>query len=253
MKGIKTVALITFKEGIRDRVYLIFLFFAVILLLFSLFLGMLVIGDPTKIIADFGMAVMSLFALLIVVFVGGTSFAREIQKKTVILVLSKPVSREEFMLGKIIGVWFNVFLNIIAMGTLLFLLLLLKGAKMWEIFVHVFLLTLEMGILTSVALMFSSFTTQFLSMLFTFSVYIVGHLATTIEKASMTLKSGVSRTVVKAVSYAIPNFDYFNLKNQIVYGIKVPSIFFYKSTGYFLLLFTFFTIIAMWVFKKREV
>ncbi len=253
MKSVRAVAYITFKEGIRDRIYLIFFFFAVVLLLFSLFLGMLVIGDPNKVIADFGMAVMSLFALLVVIFVGGTSFSRELSKKTVILVLSKPISREEFMLGKILGIWLNVILNIIAMAFLLFLLLLFKGSRMWGIFIQAFLLILEMGILTAVSLMFSSFTTQFLSMLFTFSVYIVSHLATTIEKASMTLKSGLSRTIVKAISYAIPNFDYFNLKNQIVYGLKVPSVFYYKAVAYFFFLFLLFSILAMWVFKKREV
>ncbi len=253
MKGIKIIASVTFREGIRDRIYLIFFFFAIILLLFSLFLSMLVIGDPTKVIADFGMGVMSLLGILIVIFVGGPSFSKELQKRTVISVLSKPISREEFLVGKLFGIWSNVFVNLLAMAVLLFLLILAKGVMIWGIFVQAFLLFLEMGILTAVDLMFSSFTTSFLAMLFTLSFYVVVHLTTTIEKASQSLSSPISKAVVRYIAYLLPNFDYFNLKNQVVYGLNVPPLFYCKSFVYFLALIIFFTILAVWVFKKKEI
>ncbi len=253
MRGIFNVASLTIKEGFRDRVYLSFLFFAVLLIFLSLFLGMLVVGDPTKVIVDFGLSVISLFALLMVIFVGGGSLMKEIQKKTVLVVLSKPVTRAEFIVGKILGIWIEVIFNIFAMSILLFLLTLARGQTIWGIFAQAVLSSLEMGVLTAIAILFYTFPTYFLSMLFTLSFYLVGHLAPTIEKASRTITSPFLRDLTRWVSYLIPNLEYFNLKNQVIYGLSVPSTFYVKSFIYFLLLIFIFTALAVLSFEKREV
>ncbi len=253
MKSWWTVARITLKEGFRDKVYLSFLFFAVVLLFLSIFLGMLVVGDPAKVIADFGMAIISLFSLLMVIFVGGGSLMKEIQKKTALVVLSKPITRGEFILGKIVGIWMEAVLNVFAMSLLLFLLVASRGSIMWGIFVQAGLLSLEMGVLSSICILFYTFPTYFLSMLFTLSFYIVGHLAPTIEKASRTIETAWLRDLTRWVSYLIPNLEYFNLKNQVIYGLHVPASFFIKSFLYFFLLFFIFTSLAIFSFRKREV
>ena len=253
MRAVLNVARITIKEGFRDKVYLSFLFFAVLLLIFSIFLGMLVVGDPTKVIADFGLAVISIFALLMVIFVGGGSLMKEIQKKTVLVVLSKPINRGEFIIGKILGIWFEVVVNIFLMSLFLFLLILARGQALWGIFVQAGLLSLEMGVLTSIAILFYTFPTYFLSMLFTLSFYLVGHLAPTIEKASRTINNPFLRNLTRWVSYLIPNLEYFNLKNQVIYGLKVPASFYLKSFLYFLLLVFVFTALSILSFEKREV
>jgi len=253
VRSLWTVAKITLKEGFRDKVYLSFLFFAVVLLLFSIFLGMLVVGDPAKVIADFGLATISLFSLLMVIFVGGGSLMKEIQKKTVLVVLSKPITRGEFILGKILGIWIEVVLNIFAMSLFLFLLVASRGSTMWGIFVQAGLLSLEMGVMAAICILFYTFPTYFLSMLFTLSFYIVGHLAPTIEKASRTINQPWLRDLTRWVSYLIPNLEYFNLKNQVVYGLHVPSSFYLKALAYFLLLFFIFASLAVFSFEKREV
>ena len=178
---------------------------------------------------------------------------KEIQKKTVLVVLSKPINRGEFIIGKILGIWLEVVVNVFLMSLFLFLLILARGQTLWGIFVQAGLLSLEMGVLTSIAILFYTFPTYFLSMLFTLSFYLVGHLAPTIEKASRTINTPFLRNLTRWVSYLIPNLEYFNLKNQVIYGLKVPASFYLKSFLYFLLLVFVFTALAILSFEKREV
>ncbi len=253
MREIRIVSAITFKEGVRDRIFVIFFVFAALLIVFSLVLSLLVVGQQQKVIADFGLAVMALFSLLITVFVGTSTFNREIERKTLVSVLSKPLRRWEFMVGKLLGILEIVGLNLFFMVLLLYLLLLSKNFSLPTVFLQAFLTLLEMAVVASFSLVFSSFTTPFLSMLFTLSFYVIGHLTATIKGVLFLVKVELIKKFLLAVFYVFPNLERFNLRNQIVYGIDIPAKYLVLSIVYALLLTLAFTLLAIVIFEKRDV
>ncbi len=253
MREVNIISSITYKEGVRDRIFIIFFVFAAVLIIFSLVLALLVVGQPEKVIADFGLAVMSIFSLLITVFVGTSTFNREIEKKTLVSLLSKPVRRWEFIVGKLLGIMKIVGVNIFFMVLLLYLLLLAKNFPLPAVFLQAFLLFLEMAVVASFSLVFSAFTTPFLSMLFTLSFYVIGHLTGTIKGVLFLVKVEVIKKFLLAVFYIFPNLERFNLRNQIVYGLSIPANYLIYTIIYALVLCIAFLALSILIFEKRDV
>jgi hypothetical protein len=97
---IRAIALNTFKEAIRDRILYLLFFFAAIALIFSRLLAVLTVGDRAKIVKDVGLASISIFGVLMAILIGTGLVYKEIDKKTVYTLLSKPIQRWQFLLGK---------------------------------------------------------------------------------------------------------------------------------------------------------
>ena len=115
MNKIAALALNTFRESIRDRIFYSLLAFAVIMLAFSLVLGNLTIGDEIKIIKDFGLAAISLFGVLIAIFVGISLVYKEMEKRTIYVILAHPISRSQFVLGKYGGLSLTLLVEVAVM------------------------------------------------------------------------------------------------------------------------------------------
>ncbi len=119
---IKVIALNTFREAIRDRILYLLFFFAAVALVFSRLLAVLTVGDRVKIIKDVGLASISLFGVLMAIMVGTGLVYKEIDKKTIYTLLSKPIQRWQFLLGKFFGLVLTLFIMILAMS-LIFLVI----------------------------------------------------------------------------------------------------------------------------------
>lgn len=118
------IALNTFREIIRNKFLYIILFFAFLFILFSLALGKLTIGEGEKVIVDFGLAMIEIFGIFGIIFIGSQLLFKEVEGKTIFLILSKPIRRHEFILGKFFG-FSGVIAVIIAVQALIFLAVLL--------------------------------------------------------------------------------------------------------------------------------
>ena len=103
----------TFKEIVRNRFLYLILFFAFVFIIFSLALGKLTIGQSEKVIVDFGLGMIEIFGLIGVLFVGSQLLFKEVEGKTIFLILSKPIKRQDFILGKFFGFSATIFLIII--------------------------------------------------------------------------------------------------------------------------------------------
>ncbi|MCJ7679420.1 MAG: ABC transporter permease subunit, partial [Candidatus Aminicenantes bacterium] len=173
---ITAIALNTLKEAIRDRILYLLLFFAAVCIISSRLLAIMTVGDRIKIIMDVGLASLSLFGALMAILLGTGLVYKEIDKKTIFTLLSKPIPRYQFLLGKYFGLVITLFIMLILMS-LIFLLLVFLHTFQFEgrLLLPVFFVFWEMGLITAVALLFSCFSTPILSSLFTLSFYIIGH------------------------------------------------------------------------------
>ena len=160
------IALNTFREAVRDRVLYLILAFAVVMILASVLLSLITVGSEQKIIEDFGLAMNALFGTATSLLLGLGLVYKEIERKTIYTLLSKPIRRSEFLLGKYLGLCLTLAVNMIIMSAAFFGLLVLRGTAIGDLWIAVVLTFFELLLVTAIAVFFSSFSTPILSALF---------------------------------------------------------------------------------------
>ena len=250
---IKAIILNTFKEAIRNR-FLYLLFFLGIFFAFSSYIiSLLSVGGHEKVLKDVGFAAINFFAVLIAIFTGINLVYKEIDKKTVFNILSKPVSRENFIIGKFLGLAYTMFITLFLMAVLFILFLYFSiGDIDVNILLFFVLLYIELLVIISISLLFSSFSTPILSSIFTISIYLVGHVTWTFNYFRHLLTTTFSKIIAYPIYYVFPNLDKFNIKNDIVSNNALDL----SSIAYSIMYGIFYTvavlIITIFIFKKRE-
>lgn len=222
LSRMRAICLNTFREAIRDRILYSLLFFAFLMMGSSVLLARLTLGEYSKIIKDVGLAAISLFGVLISVFVSIQLVSREIDRRTIYTVLSKPLQRWEFVLGKFGGLALTLALQLVIMtGAFLGLIWWVSGEVATGLLPAILLIYMELLLLTAVAVLFSSFTTPILSGLFTLSMFVIGHLTVDIRRFGLELEPGIGRVLSDVAWYVLPNLEYFNLKNEAVHNVPL--------------------------------
>lgn len=220
----RAICVNTFREAIRDRILYSLLFFAFLMMGSSLLLARLTLGEYTKIIKDVGLAAISLFGVLISVFVSIQLVSREIDRRTIYTVLSKPLQRWEFILGKFGGLALTLALQLVIMAAaFLGLVWYVSGELATGLLPAISLIYMELLLLTAIAVLFSSFTTPILSGLFTLSVFVIGHLTVDIRQFGEQLEPGPAKMLTRLAWYVLPNLEYFNLKNEAVHNVALAQ------------------------------
>jgi len=262
MRRILAIAHNTFRESIRDKVLYNLIPFALILILSSIALGQLTLGNEDKVILDLGLASISIFGMLIAIFIGTSLVHKEIEKKTVYALLSKPVHRHELILGKYAGLLFTLFVNLVLMTAGLELALLYIGriglAGHLRVLPAVYLILLSLAIITSLALLFSSFSTPALSALFTFFLWVVGHFGNDLLAFGELTKSAFVKWICRLIYYVIPNFSNFkmidsrNIIQSAGYYRPIDSVAVAEATLYCVLYCAVVVCLTICVFTRRD-
>ncbi len=250
---IRTIAFNTFKEAIRDKILYLLLFFAVVCIVFSRILALLTVGDRVKIIKDVGLASLSLFGALMAILIGTGLVYKEIEKKTIFTLLSKPIHRYQFLLGKFFGLVLTLLIMLSLMSIIFLALLFVHTFKVeWPMLVAIFFIFLELCLITAVALLFSCFSTPILSSLFSLSFYLIGHTAWGLETLIKKIPPGTGRTLVRIFYYFLPDLENFNFKTEVVHSLPLPSSAFFYSILYGIFYTLFILTIALLIFRKRD-
>lgn len=251
---IAALALNTFRESIRDRIFYSLLAFAVLMLGFSLVLGNLTIGDEIKIIKDFGLAAISLFGVLIAIFVGISLVYKEMEKRTIYVILANPISRYQFVIGKYLGLSLTLLVEVVVMtGGLLALCYFKQQAIPWELFMAIVPIWFELQLILAVALLFSTFVSPFLSGLCTLAVFIIGHLTLDFKQLVVNLDNPALKKTADFFYYTFPNLEALNFKARVVHGIDIPWAEFFFSLGYAACYTVMILSLALFIFNRRDI
>jgi ABC-type transport system involved in multi-copper enzyme maturation permease subunit len=216
---ILSIAANTFRETIRNKILYAILAFALLVIGFSYFLADLSVGELTRIIADVGLASIHIFGVIMAVFIGITLVSQEVERKTIYLILSRPVPRWEFIVGKALGLCLTLALTTLVMSVTLFLVHFGYGREPETgILVASAGIYMELIMLICLASLFSTFTTPVLSAIFTLSMFLIGHVSKDLLVFGGRASSAAVRWVSRILYYALPNLEHFNWKNEVVYG-----------------------------------
>ena len=226
LRRIATIARNAFREAVRDRVLYNLVLFVLLLTAAAVFLGELSGGQEAKIIVDLGLSATLLFGAFIAILVGVGLVYKEIERRTLYAILSKPVSRGEFLLGKYLGLCLTLLVNVAVMGVGVSLALVYVRRGWDPLVAHVwpavFLIFIELMILTAVALLFSSFSSPALSALLTFFVFIIGHFSADLKGLANSMGTAPSRWFFAGLYYLLPNFSNYSVITPTAHGVS-PS------------------------------
>jgi ABC-type transport system involved in multi-copper enzyme maturation permease subunit len=243
-----------FREVIRDRVLYIIGFFALLLVIALRLLPEVAATTENKILIDFGLGAIDLLGVIVAVFVGTGLINKEIEKRTVLVLIPKPLNRAEFIIGKHLGLVGVLAVLIVAM-TLIYLILLSFSQveyPLGSILVSTLYLFLELCLITAVALMFGVFTSSLLAALLTFGVYLMGNLSPDVLKFGNLSQNSSVQMLTQGLYLVLPDLSRLNLKNEAVYGL-LPSPLTLLSNGLYGLFYTVLLLaIAILIFSRRE-
>jgi len=236
MSRVGVVALNTFREAVRDRVLYNLVFFALVMIAASILVGQVSIGIEEMVIVTLGLSAISVIGLLIAVFIGVGLVSKEMDKRTLYALLAKPVRRWEFLLGKFGGLVLTLTVNTLAMAAGLFLALKLvkSSADILEasVLVAVYFIVLKLALVVALALLFSCFTTPLLSILYTAGLYIAGLFVTEMRNYQSETMSRALQTLLRWLSYLLPNFENFDVMAAAAHGRAIPRALIAQNTAY---------------------
>jgi ABC-type transport system involved in multi-copper enzyme maturation permease subunit len=247
-----SIALNTFRENLRDKLLYNLLIFALLMIGSSLLLMTLTLGEFHRLILDIGLGSINFFGVLIAIFIGIGLVSKEIEKKTIYTIISKPVARYQFLLGKYMGLSLTLLVNtaIMAVG-------LLAVLYFQDVPIHVVLfkalgtIFLEFMVVTSVALFFSTFTSATLSAIFTLAIFVIGHLTADLRTFGQKM-DGVGRSILDGIYYSLPNLERFNLKGHVTHQLDVSVNDLLLIAGYGVCYTAFLLMLAAVIFQRRD-
>ncbi len=242
------------REVFRERVLYVSALFGVALILAVLLLNDVSAGAEGKISLDVGVAGISLLGLTVAAFMGAGLINKEIEKKTALVLIAKPMSRSEFIVGKHLGMTSILALLVALMNLMLFAVMTWRGIPFsWtSLSVSGLYLVLELSLMTAVALLFGVFTSSLIATVLTFAVYLMGHFSQNLVTLSKTIKTESVKEIVKGIYLIFPDLSRLDLKNQAVYGLLPDSGTMILNAGYGVLYIVLLLAIASLIFSRRE-
>jgi len=268
-RRIGLVAWHVFKESVRDRVLYGIGVFAFLLVAASVAIGELTAGQDLKIIKDLGLATIEIAGALMTIFIGVGLVSREIDRRSIFGLLAKPLPRWEFVVGKYLGLVLTIAVNIWAMAAALYLVLAWQHVISPEnvrlswpapatdprLLIAVLLITMELALLTAVALFFSTFSSSaLLSVVFTVGIFVTGLASADLRSFNdlVTVDAPLVGQLVSLLGWLVPAFSAFDIKSQVVYGKAIAPGFVAYTIAYGTIYAAALVAASVGVFSRRE-
>ncbi|MFP8873786.1 MAG: ABC transporter permease, partial [Myxococcota bacterium] len=209
--------------------------------------------ESARIVQDVGLAAIRLFGIGIAIFVGVGLIHNEIDRRTIYTILSKPVSRAEFVLGKYLGLVATVDLLLVALSLVFVLVSLGVGAPLdGGHAAALVLMAMELMLVVAVATFFSCFTTPMLASLFTVGVVLAGHLSRDLQQLGEQSSLEGLGLVTGLLYRALPDLESFNLTVQAVHGLAISASELWLPIAYGFAYSAFLLLAAVLVFERRD-
>jgi ABC-type transport system involved in multi-copper enzyme maturation permease subunit len=249
------IAFNTFREAVRDRVLYNLIAFALLLSGAAILVGEISIDIERLVVVNLGLTAVSIFGVLIAIFIGIGLVSKEIEKRTLYTVLSRPVRRWEFVVGKFFGLTGTLVVNTVFMAIGVFLALLYTAHKfekmdMW-VLVALYFIVLQFFIVCALALFFSSFSTPLMSAVFTFALFIIGSMADDLHGFAR-IAHGAGGWLATGIAYLVPNFSALNVISQVAHGDPVGGSLIIYNTVYALFYSAMAISGAVLIFQRRN-
>jgi ABC-type transport system involved in multi-copper enzyme maturation permease subunit len=245
----------TFREAVRDRVLYNLIAFALLMSGAAVLVGQISIGIERLVVVNLGLTAVSLFGVVIAIFIGIGLVSKEIEKRTLYTMLSRPVQRWEFIVGKFVGLAGTLVVNtfFMAVGVFAALLYVSRGVQRSDgwILVALYFIILQFLMITAIALLFSSFSSPLLSAVFAFALFVIGSFAEDLRGFAGMAK-GISRWLATCAAYLVPNLSSLNVVSSVAHQQPVARQLIFSNSLYALVYTGMALCGAVLIFERRN-
>lgn len=248
------IALNTSREAIRNKVLYVILFFACLVTGISAAFGSASIGNTIKFVRDFSLFSISLFGVVTTVVLGVNLLSKELGKRTIYNVLSKPIARWQFLLGKYLGLLATLAVVMTLMVVALIgLLYVVEGRIDWQVLPVAGAMVLELSILSAAAVFFSSIVvTPTLAGLFTAATFIAGRSTSALNYLLAPEQPPTVRFVAKSLYAILPHLNQFYLADRLTHDLTLPVTYYLYATTYAVGYAACLLVLSVAIFRRRE-
>jgi ABC-type transport system involved in multi-copper enzyme maturation permease subunit len=254
MRNIWTIAKNTLKLETRDKIWIALVAFGLGYVAIMLFLSDLVLKELPMVKA-FALLGIYFFNAVIALFLGTTSFYRDVERKTVYFILAKPVSRAQFLLGKFFGLCLVIFLTSMALAVAYLAIVAAAGGGFDAMGLLAILMQfLEMALFLAFAIFVSTFSSSLLSIIYTSAIFFLGHVVSSlVDDARKIGITGIRYVFVNILYYIFPNLEKFNIRDFAVHSVAAPWASFGFALAYAAAYITLLLFLGIWIFEKKEI
>ena len=253
MKKILIVARYTFSEAVKSKILLNIIFIGLAFLVSSYVASEITFGAPEKTSLDIGLGLTSIAVKIIALFYGVSIIQNEIETRSIYLVLSRPISKIEYFLGRVLGMSAILFVNVFLLGVIsISLYLILDGNMSILIFWTIFFSFIESLLLLLIVVVCSLFSSKVLSILLGISTYICGYVAPTLLESNQFVTTGWFKSILKLVNTILPNFSRLNLKDFILYEQNISTNVLLASIGHAFLFIVIYLVLGSLLMKNKS-
>jgi len=223
MNPILSIAVVTFREIFRRKVQVSLLLFGGLLIVAAYIVSGLTIGEWHRIISDLGLSAMQLVGILVAVFIGASLIAGDIERRVLLPVVAKPVSRSQYLIGRYLGLAGALLVNLLVMGALLGAVLAFDAGSAKPIdamfLSAIALIGVQFLTVGAVAVLFSSISSTTLAATFALAVAIAGQFTSEVRA----LWQGSATWIPRLLWYLLPNLGALNANEAVIYRTPVPA------------------------------
>jgi ABC-type transport system involved in multi-copper enzyme maturation permease subunit len=252
---LSTIAMNTFREAVRDRVLYNLIIFALLLVAGGPLMGQISFDIERLVLINVGLSSISLFGVVIAIFIGIGLVSKEIEKKTLYTILCRPVRRWEFIVGKSSGLVMTLLVNTALMTAGFYAALLWNQHRFTRadagLLIAIYFTVLEFLMITAITLLFSSFSTPIFSAVFAFSLFVIGTFSEDLHNFAA-LAHGATKWFATVAAYVVPNFATLNVISQVAHDQPVAGSLILFNTFYALLYSVAVTAGAVLIFDRRN-
>jgi len=268
MRILWPIALITFKEGIRNRAIYGISIFALLLLSANIVVCGMIMREVDKVAVDMALGVVSFTGLLVVLFVGINLLAKDLDKKTIYMILARPVSRVQYIVGKFFGLVLLILFSMFVLAVFAFISIFLVKSSYPDFFQNfswalvllaIVYSTLGLILLSALSFLFASFSsTSFITFILTVVTYLIGHSVSDVKalveapNEAGIIVSSLTVNIVKVAYYIFPNLSFFDLKTQAAHALAIPPFYILWTISYWIFYTGLAIGLAALLFRRRE-
>ncbi len=244
----------TFREILRDKILYALIIISILMLGFASAMAELSFAEQAKITMDFTIVVLNISVVIISIFLGAQLLSREVENKTLLTLLTHPVARTEFLIGKVLGIF-----CIVICLTVFFSIILFLQSSYYEygspgqLLIIMYGILLESLIMLSLTIFLSCFLRVSLVVTASIAIYLVGHWMESLREITMTSAGESFKSIYTFLKYSLPNLEMMNWKSLLSGSIEMTNVFIGKVSLYSLLLVVLYLFLSILIFNKKDI
>jgi len=249
-----TIGWVTFREIVRDKILYNSILCALLLLAVGYFASKLTFTRHDRIMLDFGLSAVSIACTFIAILITAPLLAKEFDRRTAFVTLSKPITRFQFLLGKFAGLFCVLTINWFLL-CLVFLLCYysVDGRIHLTLILALILVWFQSIFMASMTLLISSFSTTSLSVIISIGIYLLGTNISQVRFVASKVDSGFEKIILDIFSLVFPNLEWFNLGTHVTYGLPVSPEYFIMAITYSVSMVILSILISGFLIHRKEI